>query len=169
MIQLLLLHLKRRRNCIYYKTDFHFIHKVNIRPKINTQDILDPDSSISGTDSFNHWYQQNQQWYQIDLDELYRLHSLLFSVDFSLVEKNQNYCLKIDKMLYGFVPEVVPTKLNMVTDRSRRALSIVLLTFLQRPLLHGEKLKITPKLQKLRMRVGASVSVPRNNDQRATS
>jgi hypothetical protein len=45
-----------------------------------------PQSTVKKTsktyaDSFLSWYQQNQWWYQIDLDELYRFHTLLVLFD----------------------------------------------------------------------------------------
>jgi hypothetical protein len=106
-------------------------------------------SSKSCADSFLSWYNQNQWWYQIDLDELYRLHSSFFSADPSFKEKNPKLLFKNQKNLCRFVPELVPTKPMVVPDRSRGALSIALLIFFRKPLLHGENPKLLFKTSKI--------------------
>jgi hypothetical protein len=105
----------------------------------------------SRADSFLRWFQQNQTWFQIDLDELYRLRWLFFSIDPSFMVKTPNYCekhrksLNFEQNLSGFVPKVVITKPMVVPDRTRRDLSIGHVAFFNRPSLHDENCKILSK------------------------
>jgi hypothetical protein len=64
-------------------------------------------------------------------------------LDLVVVSKHVRYLMSgFEYFLNGFASMIIPTKPMVVTDRSRRALSIALVIFLRRPSLHGEKTKL---------------------------
>ena len=64
---------------------------------VSTQDILSTDSSISIPDSLLDRFQCNSHWFQVDLDELYRFQTTLFSKDPPYPRKTQNTAKKCRK------------------------------------------------------------------------
>jgi hypothetical protein len=90
----------------------------------------------------------DQQWTEIELDELHPMDYLFFSQDPSIKWKNLKFCQKTNrtqKNLGRFAQEVDQSGPRMGLDRTRRALSDRLLIFFLAPFLHGENPDILPQ------------------------
>jgi hypothetical protein len=68
--------------------------------------------SIWNPDSPNDWFQLNQHWFQIELDELYRFYDSRFPSDPSFPLKMPENYQKLVKSQYfqpGFAQKLLPT------------------------------------------------------------
>ena len=77
-------------------------------------------------DSLNDWLQQNQDWFQVELDKLYRVVTFRMPLAASNEPKLAKYLPEAGFSCYlpsGFAQGLAPTKPRLAPNRTRRALS----------------------------------------------